>query len=345
VANYQQGLPTWAGGSNFGPHDGPQGEMIEGVGAITYGLSLPSAPHCTAVTNTCVGCHMQTVATNDPAFLQAGGHTFSMTYNVVNNGVTNTVDKVDVCVQCHGPITTFNFPVADYNGDGVIEGVQTEVQLLLNQLSTMLPNSKYLSNGNYVADGLVKAINYNSTQTNWPAPFLNAAYNWQFVNNDGSLGIHNVPYAVGLLKASIANLSGSSANDGIPDWWEIEYFGSITNANGAPNADPAGDGVPNWLKYALGLDPRVAGMAVTNGVVWQNVTALGGATNTVQIYTAAEVAFDTVVGETYQIQAVSSLSDGWQNVGNPIPGTGNSISLFTSTRNNVQQFYRVVHSP
>jgi hypothetical protein len=40
----------------------------------------------------------------------------------------------------------------------------------------------------------------------WTKSQLEAAYNWQFVNNDGSRGIHNTAYAVGLLKASIANL-------------------------------------------------------------------------------------------------------------------------------------------
>ena len=39
----------------------------------------------------------------------------------------------------------------------------------------------------------------------------------QFVNADGSKGIHNAPFAVGILKASIADLTGDSNNDGIPD--------------------------------------------------------------------------------------------------------------------------------
>ena len=143
--------------------------------------------------------------------------------------MTNTVDKVGVCVQCHGPITSFNFPTADYNGDGVIEGVQTEVQHLLDKLSTMLPNSTYQANSNnYVADGLVKTS--LTFKTNWPTKFLKAGYNWQFVNKDGSLGVHNVAYAVGLLKASIADLTGDSNNDGLPDSWQIQYFGSATNA-------------------------------------------------------------------------------------------------------------------
>jgi hypothetical protein len=40
----------------------------------------------------------------------------------------------------------------------------------------------------------------------WTKPQLEAAYNWLFVTNDGSRGIHNTAYAVGLLKASISNL-------------------------------------------------------------------------------------------------------------------------------------------
>jgi len=344
VANYQQGILTWPGGSSFGTHDGPQGEMLEGVGAITYGQTLPSSAHRYALTNTCVDCHMQTVASTDPAFLQAGGHTMEMSYNVVTNGVTNKVDQVAVCIQCHGPsLTSFNFPVQDYDGDGIIEGVQTEVQNLLNKLSTLLPPSGYQANvANYVADGLVKSP---SSQTNWPAKFLNAAYNWQFVNNDGSYGIHNAPFAVGLLKASIADLTGDANNDGLPDAWQIDYFGSITNPLAAPNASPAGDGIPNWLKYSLGLDPMIPGITLPDGVVWANTSSIGGATNTIHIYTAAEVAFDTQVGTTYQLQGISTLGGGWQNVGTNIAGTGSTISYLTPTRSNTQQFYRVVHTP
>jgi hypothetical protein len=337
VINYPLGLPTWSGGSSFGPHDGVQGDMIEGINAITYGLSIPSSAHRLTVTNACVGCHMQTLASTDPGFLLAGGHTFEMSYKTVANGITNKIDQVAICNQCHGGITTFNFPVEDYNGDGVIEGVQTEVQLMLNQLSTLLPNSSG------VVDGTVKTS--LSVKTNWTTAQLNAAYDWQFVNNDGSLGVHNAPFATGLLKASIANLTGISVPGGLPDAWETTYFGSITNAAGAPDADPTGDGIPNWLKYTLGLNPLVAGLSVPNGVVYADGNVLGGSTNTLQIYTAAEVSFDTQVGTTYQIQGVSALSGGWENIGTPLQGTGFSLSYLTPTRNNVQQFFRVVQNP
>jgi predicted CXXCH cytochrome family protein len=351
LVKYPIGQLTWFGGSSFGVHDNPQGDMIEGLNANTYGQTIPSAAHRTAVTNLCVGCHMQTADYGDPAYLQAGGHTFGMTYNVVTtNGltlVTNSMDKVDVCVQCHGQINSFDMVRSDYNSDGVIEGVQTEVQKLLNKLSTLLPNSAYQANSNnYVADGLVKtSVSY---KTNWPAKFLKAGYNWQFVQMDGSKGVHNAPFAVGLLRASIGDLTGDANNDGLADAWQIQYFGSATNAAAAPNAMPVGDGVPNWMKYLLGLNPLVPGISVTNGlsvgVVWADGSSLNnpfGATNTVQIYTAAEVVFNTDSNKTYQVQAASSVSSGWQNVGYPIPGTGQAVSYVTPTRKDVQQFYRV----
>ena len=343
IAKYKLNQPTWAGGVSFGPHNSTAGDMVEGVNAITYGKTIPSGSHSAVIPNVCVGCHMQPVATTHPAFGKAGGHTYSMTYNVVNAGVTNTVDLLDTCVKCHGPINSFNFARKDYDGDGVIDGVQTEVQRLLDKLSRLLPNSTYRADGNYMADGLVKSS--ISVKTNWPTKFLNAAWNWQFVNVEGSRGVHNAPYAVGVLKASLADLTGDGNSDGLPDSWQIQYFGSASAPNAGPNASPAGDGIPNWLKYGLGLNPTVPGLVVPDGVVWANGTSIGGGTNTIHIYTAAEIAFDTEVGRTYQIQAISNLGGGWQNVGAPIPGTGQAISYLTPTRSKAQQYYRVASSP
>jgi hypothetical protein len=53
-----------------------------------------------------------------------------------------------------------------------------------------------------------------------------------------------------------------------------------------------------------------------------------------------------VAGTTYQIQEVSSLSDGWQNVGNPITVTNTAaMSYLTPTAGSVQQFFRVMQTP
>jgi hypothetical protein len=136
---------------------------------------------------------MQATVATDPAFLQAGGHTFKVGFTPA--GSSTPVQLVAACQGCHGPeVTTFNFPLLDYNGDGKIDGVQTEVQELLDQLSAMLPPV-----------GQPKtALTINAT---WTQPQLEAAYNWLFVTNDGSRGIHNTAYAVGLIKASIDDLN------------------------------------------------------------------------------------------------------------------------------------------
>ena len=356
VANWLAGVPTWPGAAvppsyrDFGPHDNPQGDMIEGINAITYGLTIPSSAHRLTVTNSCVGCHMQSIASTNsngsknPGFLLSGGHTWEMSYNVfTTNGSTITTNKIDqagVCNQCHGGITNFDFPVEDYADVGVILGVQTEVQILLNELSMLLPLPGGTTPGGVVQSSI-------TVGTNWTQAQLNAAYNWEFVSADGSLGVHNAPFATGLLKASIANLTGVSVPGGLPDEWVTNYFGSITNAAGAPDA-VALDGIPNWLNYALGLNPNATNSILTlpNGVVYANGNALGGntPTNTLEISTAADITFDTVAGMTYQIQEASSLSDGvWTDVGSPIVATNTaSVSYLTPTVGNLQQYFRVV---
>jgi hypothetical protein len=343
MARYPLSQPNWAGGSAFGTHDSPQADMLEGVNAITYGQVIPSAPHANVVSNTCAGCHMQVIASTDPAFTLAGGHTFKMSY-INTNGVKTPVTYV--CNQCHGSVTNFDIPAPDYVGYGYSQGIQTQVQILLNQLSMLYPPSAYQANpNNYVADGKVKTS--LSTYTNMPAKFLNAAYNFQFVQMDNSYGVHNGPFAVGLLKASIANLTGISTSGGLPDAWEIQYFGSnfATNPAAGPNAVNNNGGMPNWMMYALGLSPFSSSTAV-NGVIYINGNNIvNGATNTVAIYKAAEIVFNTQVGVTYQIQGISALTGSWQNISTNIPGTGGSISYLTPTRNNAQMFFRVAHTP
>ena len=343
LAKYPLNQPNWAGGVSFGTHDSPQGDMLEGVNAVTYGQTIPSAPHAMVVSNTCVGCHMQTIASTDPAFTLAGGHTTKMSYT---NSAGVYVPVTYVCTQCHGTVNSFDIPAPDYVGVGYSQGIQTQVQQLLNKLSTLLPPSGYQANANnYVAAGVVQSS--ISTQTNWPTPFLQAAYNWTFVSEDGSLGVHNGPFAVGLLKASIGNLTGDANGDGLPDAWQISYFGAgfATNAAAAPDAINNVNGLPNWMMYALGLNPFSSSTAV-NGVVYVNGSDIvNGATNTVAIYTAAEIAFNTQVGETYTIQGITALTGNWSNISTNIPGTGTAISYLTPTRGTQQMFYRVVHTP
>jgi len=193
AATYAANTP---GSAHFGPHHGPQADMLVGTNGFTYGKTIPSSAHGEVVADTCVACHMQTVASTDPALALAGDHTFKMSWP--GNATNPPEDLVGACQTCHGPeLTAFNFPLMDYDGDGVIDGAQTEIQHLLNNLAVMLPPV-----------GQAKtSLTIDST---WTQPQLEAAYNYLFVQSDGSLGIHNMAYTVGLLKASIANLKAQS---------------------------------------------------------------------------------------------------------------------------------------
>jgi Alpha/beta hydrolase of unknown function (DUF900) len=46
----------------------------------------------------------------------------------------------------------------------------------------------------------------------------------------------------------------SSDGSGLPDWWELKYFG---HTGVDPLADPDGDGFDNWEEFEMGTDPTV----------------------------------------------------------------------------------------
>ena len=88
---------------------------------------------------------------------------------------TNSVHRTNACVSCHGDIKSFDFPRQDYDGNGLVEGIQTEVKGLLAKLALLLPPV-----------GVAKdSISINSS---WTRQQLRAGYNYLFVLEDGSFG-------------------------------------------------------------------------------------------------------------------------------------------------------------
>ena len=319
--------------------------MVEGVNAITYGKVIPSGSHSAVIPNVCVGCHMQPVATTHPAFGKAGGHTYSMTYKVVNGGVTNTVDLVDACVKCHGPIEDFNFARKDYDGDGVIDGVQTEVQHLLDNLSRLLPDSTYRADGNYVADGLVKSS--ISVKTNWPTKFLNAAWNWQFVECGGQQGRPQRALRRRCAQGLHRRPDGRWQHGRIARLLADPIFRQRQCSERRPQRLPGGRWHPQLAQVRVwGSIPPSPALAVPDGVVWANGTSIGGGTNTIHIYTAAEIAFDTEVGRTYQIQAISAWAAAGRTSGRRSRARVNPSATSPRRGPRPQQYLpQVVHTP
>ena len=95
--------------------------------------------------------------------------------------------------------------------------------------------------------------------------------------------------------------------------------------------DSDGNGVNDLAELQAGSDPT---------------SALDKPGFVVQIYTAAEVEFASEVGKKYQVQTVSDITGTWLNVGSVTNGTGNNISMVTSTRSgDGQAYFRVVNVP
>ena len=207
VANTYSDTP----GSHYGPHYATQADMLNGTNAVTFGKILPTSPHIDAIENSCVDCHMGPGAVSDSAgFALVGYHSFKVTDD-------NGVDNVQICTPCHGDIGTsfadkkyYINGNADLDGNGVAQGLQDEVQGLVDKLAAMLPDPDPEA----------------EVDTTWTKTELKAAFNHRYVYFDHSLGIHNPAFTVALLKVSIQAL----INDAIEG--EIVAIDDVPNDQG-----------------------------------------------------------------------------------------------------------------
>jgi len=173
------GLPE-PGGENveisnsfWGPHNGTQANMISGQGGfeipgdVSYGFDHTHY----IMEGGCNTCHMAE-ANGD----LAGGHTMAMAYEQYGSSVSYT----ESCQQCHDGIEDFDFA-----------GTQTEVRNLLDELRTELMDRDLLDDNENVIPGTLSANEAGSV------------YNYMFVLNDYSDGVHNHRYAKALLNNSL----------------------------------------------------------------------------------------------------------------------------------------------
>jgi hypothetical protein len=323
------------------PHHGTQTDLMVGKNAIEYGQDMPSSKHWDVVEDSCAQCHMQEAPDDLPAYAanKVGGHTFMIAYDDSTNAV---VHLTETCKSCHGEIEDFNFGGADYDQDGMVEGVQKEIDDMLDELAIMLPpvGSKTVTTslfGKSIKDPMT--ISYSK-----------ANYNRMFVTEDGSHGVHNPKYAAALLRSSLDDLKGGIDidRDGLADSWEIENFGDLTSQSGMDDWDK--DGLNNIEERNLGTDPKLAD---TDGDGFSDLAEVQGGSDPLEITSvpegdlvmlqAAELAYlpkgsNTVV----QFQSINSLTDGtWTSIGPAQTNTGDWVFQLESMRTNgVNRFFR-----
>ena len=91
----------------------------------------------------------------------------------------------------------------DYDGDGKVETVQEEVQGLLEKFVNDKGSGFFQTMKEPMYDAKGKFIN---TKTQYPVETVAALYNYKFVLEDRSNGVHNMTYAVQILMDSLKAL-------------------------------------------------------------------------------------------------------------------------------------------
>lgn len=156
--------------SHYGPHHGPQSSMMTADAAYMVGTGYPTHNPHMDVTDKCVTCHMA-----DGYGAETGGHTWTMARS---NGAVNTTG----CLDCH-------------SADEAVAHITTldeTIQGYLDELGALLVEKGVLSASGSIVPG---------TYTNDVA---GAAFNYVYVMEDKSMGLHNPPFAKQLLQNSIA---------------------------------------------------------------------------------------------------------------------------------------------
>lgn len=216
------GAGTSAINARFGPHHGPQGDIIMSNNLLELGeVTLQKSNHLGATDKACVTCHMYSGnAVTGTKVNRWGGHSFSMSVleldsegNVIRdaNGRPNHLeDNMEACSQCHG--NTFgasfedvnfflnNSKNSDYDGDGVMEGLQHEVEGMIERIIEKMPHK---------TDGSLDGPN-----STWTKEQLSAYWNALTVEEDKSMGIHNPNYIVTGLLGAMKSLGIVTAVEG-----------------------------------------------------------------------------------------------------------------------------------
>lgn len=161
--------------TRFGPHHGVEAQMLLGEG----GVGLRSRPnvHYKEVGDTCVDCHMGTIAEkdpNDPLPALARNHTFEA--------------SVSYCTSCHEGIDSFDY-----------QNVQTDIQALMDEVKQYLEQAGIMDTR--------EGFENRSIEGTYPEEVAAAMWNYMMVLEDGSKGVHHPDWARQLLETARDDLA------------------------------------------------------------------------------------------------------------------------------------------
>ena len=163
-----------------------------------------------------------------------------------------------------------------------------------------------------------------------PTAQAGQSYTLRFTGEDGSpdldtlYQLESVPGTAWVASAALAPPQITS------DEWRMCFFGSLTNARAQDNADPDGDGMPNWQEYLAGTNPTNA----LSALQFLNPGFVGGGQN-------INLSWETAPGRIYLLE--SSLAVGgnnWTPVNTNL-GNGNVFQVTLTNHPGSARFYRI----
>jgi hypothetical protein len=186
-------VPPYYGFFDYFEPMAPQTDMLFGQNAYEFGDSTLAGLNTHAqVPDACVTCHMANIGT---------GNSPSHQWGMIDTTGGTAHDFTAGCTNCHGPITSFNDikAASDWDGNGKIEGVQTEIKGMMKILASYLPqeNGKVITKLSNHADSMAVA--------NRPE-IVKGIYTYGYVETDGSYGVHNAKYTVKILQDALQTL-------------------------------------------------------------------------------------------------------------------------------------------
>jgi predicted CXXCH cytochrome family protein len=175
----------------------------------------------------CVACHMASSPSNlaaaasnyskpDTMMTKLGGHTFAVTYTNIVGTDTTTILNPTGCQECHG-VASIDF----------VELTQAKTTAFLANLFKALPKRDSAGTSVISLSDTVAYQNWAKAPANLKRKLTivdkAAAFNYAFVTNDRSLGVHNFNYAKGLINSSIEQLQLAAGAAGIVSIKDVPY--------------------------------------------------------------------------------------------------------------------------
>ncbi len=183
--------------SHWGPHHSNQADMLIGENAYEYaGYDYSGSWHEAGVVNGCVSCHM-----GASVHESVGGHSWNMENDDLGLEVI-TGCNVDGCHSANPVESVDRETVFDFDDDGELEGVQDEMEDLLAELGDILETAGFVDGDHHPISNVVVST----------ADSAGALYNFLFVEEDRSVGVHNTAYTVALLQSSINFMTTGDPN-------------------------------------------------------------------------------------------------------------------------------------